>query len=51
LVQSLLFDVSAIDPGAFAAAPTLVLIVAIVAAWLPARWAARIDPAEALRQG
>jgi ABC-type antimicrobial peptide transport system permease subunit len=37
------------DPAALAFSATVMLMVAGVAAWLPARRALRIDPAEQLR--
>lgn len=49
LLQSLLFDVGALDMSTFASATALVLFVATAAAWLPARRAARTDPARAMR--
>jgi len=49
LLASLLFGVSAGDPLTLGAVAALVLGLAVVAAWLPARRAAAIDPAEALR--
>jgi ABC-type lipoprotein release transport system permease subunit len=45
----LLFDVSPTDPLTFAAAPLVLLLTALVAASLPARRAAHVDPIEALR--
>ena len=42
--------VSATDPLAMAAAGGLLMLLATVAAWLPARRAGRIEPAAVLRQ-
>ena len=49
LAQSLLFDVSPADPVAMAGACAILLTVAFVAAYLPARHASRVDPARALQ--
>ena len=49
VLSSLLYGVSSIDPVAFAGAATLLLAVAFVANFLPARRAARVDPTVALR--
>ncbi len=49
LLRAFLFGVTATDPVTLAAAALLVLGVSAVATWLPARRAARVDPAEALR--
>ena len=48
-VESLLFGVSARDPLTFAASAIAFLIVAAMAALLPARTASRVDPVLALR--
>jgi putative ABC transport system permease protein len=49
LMRSLLFEVSATDPATFAAITLILLAAAFVAALVPARRAARIDPMETLR--
>ena len=46
---SLLFGVSEHDPGTFIAVAVLLAIVALVASWIPARRAARVDPLTAMR--
>jgi putative ABC transport system permease protein len=48
-LSAVLFGVSPLDTAAFSAAPVLMLVVACVACLIPARRAAAIDPAEALR--
>lgn len=49
LMEALLFDVTTSDPLTYAAVTTFLLAVAGLASWLPARRAARLDPAMALR--
>jgi putative ABC transport system permease protein len=48
-IRGLLFEVSPIDPGTMTAAIGLVAIAGLVACYLPARRAARVDPLVALR--
>ncbi|MGZ4985794.1 MAG: FtsX-like permease family protein, partial [Chthoniobacterales bacterium] len=49
LISSLLFGVSATDIGTFGAVSTLLLLIALLACWLPARRASGVDPMVALR--
>jgi putative ABC transport system permease protein len=49
LIASILFGTKPWDPAAFLAAPIVLCVVALVAVWLPAARASRIDPIEALR--
>jgi predicted permease len=49
VLTSLLYGVSPTDTTVFLAVPAVVLAIALLAAWLPARRAAKIDPAVTLR--
>jgi ABC-type antimicrobial peptide transport system permease subunit len=49
VLRSLLFDVGPADPLTFVAVPLLLVFVALLACWLPARRAAKVDPMVALR--
>lgn len=48
-LEQFLIGVGGYDPMALVAAPVILLLIATLAAWLPARRAARVDPVEALR--
>lgn len=50
MMQALLFGVSPAEPGVFFAIVFLLFGVALLAGWIPARRAMRLDPIEALRQ-
>jgi putative ABC transport system permease protein len=49
LMSSMLYQISATDPIAFVASALLFTVVAVLASYLPARRATRIDPTDALR--
>jgi ABC-type antimicrobial peptide transport system permease subunit len=49
VTKSLLFEVSPLDPFAFATAALAMIVVAMVAALVPASRATRVDPTTALR--
>jgi predicted permease len=49
LLASMLFEVTPTDPVALVGACAVLLIVVAIAAFVPARWATKVDPASALR--
>jgi putative ABC transport system permease protein len=49
VTRSLLFEVSALDPSAFAIAAVTMMTIGLFAALIPARRATRVDPTTALR--
>ena len=50
VLASLIYGVSARDPLTFAAIAALLAVVALLATWIPAERAARVDPLAAIRQ-
>jgi predicted permease len=50
LVRSMLFGLTPTDPSVFTTAATTLAVTVLIAGWLPARRAARVDPLAALRQ-
>ena len=50
-IAPLLFQVDARDPTTFAGTAAVLIAVGVLAAWLPARRAAQLDPATVLREG
>jgi predicted permease len=49
IVSGILYGVGALDPVAFLVAPAVLSVAAVIAMWLPARRATRVNPIQALR--
>jgi predicted permease len=48
-LRSFLFGIGVLDPLTFCTVPAVMLLLALFAAWVPARRAANVDPMESLR--
>jgi putative ABC transport system permease protein len=49
VIKSLLFNVSATDPATFALVALLLVVIAMIASYVPARRATKVDPTQSLR--
>jgi len=47
-LETLLFDISSVDPVTYLLVPSTLALVAVASAWLPAKRAVRLDPRSAL---
>jgi ABC-type antimicrobial peptide transport system permease subunit len=50
LISSVLYGVRPIDPGVFIAVPLILMVVVLLASYIPARRAAKVNPIKALRE-
>jgi ABC-type lipoprotein release transport system permease subunit len=48
-VQAMLYDVAPTDPLVLVSTVGILVVIALIAAWIPARRAAMVDPLVALR--
>lgn len=50
ILESLLYGIDARDPASFLLGPVALSVVAVVACWIPARRATRVDPVTVLKE-
>jgi putative ABC transport system permease protein len=50
-LQSLVFEIAPSDPRVLLGSAVVLVMVALVAAWLPAQRAARVEPCAAIQEG
>jgi len=50
VLRDLLFGVSPTDPVTFVSVPLVLVLVSLLASWIPARGSSRVTPVEALRE-
>jgi hypothetical protein len=50
LMKSLLYGIGTLDPPTYVTVPMVLLLAAGIASYVPARWAAAVDPMQALRE-
>jgi ABC-type antimicrobial peptide transport system permease subunit len=51
VLSRMLYGVSPSDPLSVVAAAVVLFLISLAACYLPARWASRVDPVVALREG
>jgi ABC-type antimicrobial peptide transport system permease subunit len=49
-MKTMLYGVDAIDPATFGEVSALLCVIAVLACWVPARRASRVDPIVVLRE-
>ena len=49
LLRAMFVEVSVTDPVTLAMVTLLLVLVAVAASWLPARWASAVDPLAAMK--
>lgn len=49
-IRAFLFEIQPYDPTVFAGVGIVIVVTGLAAAWIPARWAARVDPIVAMQR-